>query len=180
MAGLLSVMSFSFLSSYKISSSLLLEVSDFFRFAYLGLDRWLSFACQVSFYSLLLGVDITTSSSTRVWDSRKHVFSVLMQGTILIFSLCLMFLYMYIVVWHCHFWGIFYWFICRKNGGNSNPLQCSCLENTRDGRAWWAAIYGVAQSWIRLKWLSSSSCRKKNSSVFLYINFPICHKRLIK
>ena len=106
MAGLLSLMSFSFLSSYKISSSLLLEVSDFFRFAYLGLDRWLSFACQVSFYSLLLGVDITTSSSTRVWD-RKHVFSVLMQGTILIFSLCLMFLYMYIVVWHCHFWRIF-------------------------------------------------------------------------
>ena len=30
--------------------------------------------------------------------------------------------------------------------GNGNPLQCSCLENPRDGRAWWAAIYGVAQS----------------------------------
>ena len=41
--------------------------------------------------------------------------------------------------------------------GNSNPLQCSCLENPRDGRAWWAAIYGVAQSRTRLKWLSSSS-----------------------
>ena len=41
--------------------------------------------------------------------------------------------------------------------GNGNPLQCSCLENPRDGRAWWAAIYGVAQSWTRLKWLSSSS-----------------------
>ena len=40
--------------------------------------------------------------------------------------------------------------------GNGNPLQCSCLENPRDGRAWWAAIYGVAQSWTRLKWLSSS------------------------
>ena len=37
------------------------------------------------------------------------------------------------------------------------PLQCSCLENPRDGRAWWAAIYGVAQSRTRLKWLSSSS-----------------------
>ena len=35
--------------------------------------------------------------------------------------------------------------------GNGNPLQCSCLENPRDGRAWWAAIYGVAQSWTRLK-----------------------------
>ena len=41
--------------------------------------------------------------------------------------------------------------------GNDNPLQCSCLENPRDREAWWAAIYGVAQSWTRLKWLSSSS-----------------------
>ena len=41
--------------------------------------------------------------------------------------------------------------------GNSNPLQCSCLENPRDGGAWWAAIYGVAQSRPRLKRLSSSS-----------------------
>ena len=40
---------------------------------------------------------------------------------------------------------------------NGNPLQCSCLENPRDGEAWWAAIYGVAQSRTRLKWLSSSS-----------------------
>ena len=30
--------------------------------------------------------------------------------------------------------------------GNGNPLQCSCLENPRDGGAWWAAIFGVAQS----------------------------------
>ena len=35
--------------------------------------------------------------------------------------------------------------------GNVNPLQCSCLENPRDGGAWWAAVYGVAQSWTRLK-----------------------------
>ena len=41
--------------------------------------------------------------------------------------------------------------------GNDNPLQCSCLENPRDGGAWWAAIYGVAQSRTRLKRLSSSS-----------------------
>ena len=41
--------------------------------------------------------------------------------------------------------------------GNDNPLQCSCLENPRDGGAWWAAVYGVAQSWTRLKWLSSSN-----------------------
>ena len=41
--------------------------------------------------------------------------------------------------------------------GNGNPLQCSCLENPRDGGAWWAAVCGVAQSQTRLKWLSSSS-----------------------
>ena len=41
--------------------------------------------------------------------------------------------------------------------GNGNPLQCSCLENPRDGGAWWAAVYGVTQSQTRLKWLSSSS-----------------------
>ena len=41
--------------------------------------------------------------------------------------------------------------------GNGNPPQCSCLENPRDGEAWWAAIYGVAQSWTRLTRLSSSS-----------------------
>ena len=41
--------------------------------------------------------------------------------------------------------------------GNGNPLQCSCLENPRDEGAWWAAIYGVAQSRSRLKQLSSSS-----------------------
>ena len=41
--------------------------------------------------------------------------------------------------------------------GNGNPHQCSCLENPRDGGAWWAAVYGVAQSQTWLMWLSSSS-----------------------
>ena len=41
--------------------------------------------------------------------------------------------------------------------GNGNPLQSSCLENPRDGGAWWAAVYGVAQSRTLLKRLSSSS-----------------------
>ena len=48
--------------------------------------------------------------------------------------------------------------------GNGNPLQRSCLENPRDGGAWWAAIYGVVQSQTRLKRLSSSS------SIRLYEN----------
>ena len=42
-------------------------------------------------------------------------------------------------------------------GGHGNPLQCSCLKSPRDRGAWWVAVYGVAQSWTRLKWLSSSS-----------------------
>ena len=49
--------------------------------------------------------------------------------------------------------------------GNGHPLQCSCLENSREGGAWWAAIYGVAQSQTQLKWLSSSG----SSSVYLSI-----------
>ena len=46
--------------------------------------------------------------------------------------------------------------------GNGNPLQCSCLENPRDGGAWWAAVYGVAQSRTRLKRLSSSSSSRQD------------------
>ena len=47
--------------------------------------------------------------------------------------------------------------------GNGNPLQCSCLENPRDGGAWWAAVYGLAQSQTRLKRLSSSSGKMLSS-----------------
>ena len=52
--------------------------------------------------------------------------------------------------------------MCRlKCGeGNGNLLLYSCLENPMDGGAWWAAIYGVAQSWTQLKQLSSSSRQK--------------------
>ena len=49
--------------------------------------------------------------------------------------------------------------------GNGNPLQCSCLENPGDGGAWWAAVYGVAQSRTRLKWLSSSSTDSKDMNL---------------
>ena len=43
---------------------------------------------------------------------------------------------------------------------NGNPLQYSCLENLRDRGAWWAAVFGVPQSWTRLKRLGSSSIEK--------------------
>ena len=48
---------------------------------------------------------------------------------------------------------------------NGNPLQCSCLENPRDGGAWWAAVYGVTQSQTWLKRLSSSSRSLKNLGI---------------
>ena len=54
--------------------------------------------------------------------------------------------------------------------GNDNPFQCSCLENPRDGAAWWAAVYGVAQSRTRLKQLSSSSSAVKTSN--MHVEFP--------
>ena len=52
---------------------------------------------------------------------------------------------------HFHFW------LSRIGEGNGNSLQCSCLEDPRDRGAWWAAVYGVAQSRTQLKRLSSSS-----------------------
>ena len=66
--------------------------------------------------------------------------------------------------WGC--WGLdtterlhFHFSLSCIGEGNGNPFQCSCLENPRDGGAWWAAIYGVTQSRTRLKRLSSSSSK---------------------
>ena len=56
-------------------------------------------------------------------------------------------------------WLHFHFSLSCTGEGNGNPLQCSCLENPRDRGTWWAAIYGVAQNWTRLKWLSSSSSK---------------------
>ena len=53
-------------------------------------------------------------------------------------------------------WLHFHFSLSCIGEGNGNPLRCSCLENPRDGGAWWAAVYGVAQSRTQLKWLSSS------------------------
>ena len=68
--------------------------------------------------------------------------------------------------------------------GNGNPLQCSCLENPRDRGAWWAAIYGVAESRTRLKRLSSSSSNQQEV-VKLYLLFTAyqgcrCYKSLFE
>ena len=66
---------------------------------------------------------------------------------------------------------------CIGKGGG-NPLQCSCLENPRDGGAWWAAVYGVAQSQTRLKRLSSSSNRVTNTFTFSPFFLTLFDKRL--
>ena len=71
--------------------------------------------------------------------------------------------------WGC--WGLnttewlhFHFSLSCIGEGNGNPLQCSWLENPRDGGAWWAAVYGVTQSQTLLKWLSSSSSNLKPMS----------------
>ena len=56
-------------------------------------------------------------------------------------------------------WLHFHFSLSCIGEGNGTPRQCSCLENPRDGRAWWAAVYGVVQSRTRLKQLSSGSSR---------------------
>ena len=58
--------------------------------------------------------------------------------------------------------------------GNGNPLQCSCLENSRDGGAWQAAVYGVAQSRTRLKRLSSSSSSILHQILVLESDITLC------
>ena len=65
--------------------------------------------------------------------------------------------------------------LSRIGEGNGNPLQCSCRENPRDGGAWWAAIYGVAQSQTRLKLLSSSSS-SSSYQVAIVLEFQLQHQ----
>ena len=65
-------------------------------------------------------------------------------------------------------WLHFHFSLSCIGEGNGNPLQCSCLENPRDGGAWWGAVYGVAQNQTWLKQLSSSSSSSsKEAQVFL-------------
>ena len=71
----------------------------------------------------------------------------------------------------------FHFSLSRIGEGNGNPLQCSCLENPRDGGALWAAVYGVAQSRTQLKRLSSSSSSSINILV-IYVTVPKFYKML--
>ena len=72
-------------------------------------------------------------------------------------------------------WLPFHFSLSCIGEGNGNPLQCSCLENPRDGGVWWAAIYGVAQSRTRLKWLSSSSSNKLSLLFFKQPYWDMIH-----
>ena len=63
--------------------------------------------------------------------------------------------------------------------GNGNPLQCSCLENPRDRGASWAAVYGVSQSQIRLKRLSSSSSSSSIKNLTVYPNNNFSSKNTV-
>ena len=63
-------------------------------------------------------------------------------------------------------WLYFHFSLSCIGEGNGNPLQCSCLENPRDGGAWWAAVSGIAQSRTRLKRLSSSSMSSLEKCLF--------------
>jgi len=71
-------------------------------------------------------------------------------------------------------WLPFHFSLSCIGEGNGNPLQCSCLENPRYGGAWWAAVYGVAQSWTWLKPLSSSSSKVGPVVCVSFIYGEIC------
>ena len=76
-------------------------------------------------------------------------------------------------------WLPFHFSLSCIGEGNGNPLQCSCLENPRDGGAWWAAVYGVTQSRTRLKRLSSSKGRTwKKQSWRFPLHQSVCQEGL--
>ena len=68
-------------------------------------------------------------------------------------------------------WLRFHFSLSCIGEGNGNPLQCCCLENPRDGGAWWAAVYGVAQSRTRLRRISSSSSSSIDEVVYEQLKF---------
>ena len=89
----------------------------------------------------------------------------------------------------CHPWGRyesdtterlhFHFSLSCIGEGNGNPLQCSRLENPKDRGAWWAAVYGVAQSQTRLKRLSSSSSNTPQHNEIFYQHLVACLQRCL-
>ena len=106
-------------------------------------DKWRAHTCNSVTDSHLL----PAMGRGMLWTSQTQVFALLSFSAHLSLP---------------NSWLLLPWWFIASWEGNGNPLQCSCLENPRDGGAWWAAAYGVAQSRTWLKRLSSSS-----SSFFL-------------
>ena len=117
----------------------------------------LYFSCCISFNFLLRFLSLTLwSPSLLLWRRQWHPTPGLLPGKSHGRSLV-----------GCSPWGHeesdatgrlpFHFSLSCIGEGNGTPLQCSCLENPRDGGAWWAAVYGVAESQTWLTWLSSSS-----------------------
>ena len=77
-------------------------------------------------------------------------------------------------------WLHFHFSLSCIEKGNGNPLQYSCLESPRDREAQWAAVYGVAQSQIWLKWLSSSSSSNEGHEVLNTIFWGTCRHWLLQ
>ena len=76
-------------------------------------------------------------------------------------------------------WLHFHFSLSCTGEGNGNPLQCSGLQNPRDGGAWWAAVYGVTQSRTRLRRLSSRSSKLLHFIVELYSTIWTYHNEFI-
>ena len=125
---------------------------------------------------------------SELWCFKNCIYSTLFNGLYIVYSSLYIIVYNQRRQWHptpvllpgkshgwrslegCSPWGRwgsdttewlhFHFSLSCIGEGNGNPLQCSCLENPRDGGAWWAAVYGVAQSRTQLKWLSKKKKKK--------------------
>ena len=123
--------------------------------------RWRAYSCHQGVQNLIGETPMQASHWNSVWRRQGHPTPILLPGKS-----------------HgrrslvgCSPWGreesdatdrLHFPFLLSCIGeGNGNPFQCSCLENPRDGGAWWAAVYGVTQSQTQLMQLSSSSLKIK-------------------
>ena len=116
-------------------------------------------------FSLNFPFILSKSLSHRITDWMTHLISSFKISQFLesaspFFKLQLLYIHIYVYICCCCSHTLLYIYIYGERNGN--PLQYSCLENPRDGGAWWAAVYEVAQSRTQLKRLSSSS-------IYIYI-----------
>ena len=99
---------------------------------------------------------------SRIYTSSYSILGHWLQKIVRLYNLLYLYLYLSIYL-------SIYLYIYWRRKWQPTPLQCSCLENPRDREAWWAALYGVAQSRTRLKWLSSIYIYIHTHIYFIYI-----------